>query len=333
MDDARSSSRSTTPALRRAAALRLIPAGSIGSIELLSPQLPMSWEPGAGSVALALLALLAVLAVTNRPRAPRASDRLLVPPARRPGATEAWLHVVSGANRARIAEAVVTVADQMLANGHRVLVMDAGRRLELHGAFDAEARWGVGECLADRMPVLGVVQQTGVRGLYLLAQGAVARTEDWSQLGRVLDEARPHFGRCILAVDRLAPRRAGDALLGRLAEGWWAGDDGLSRPAMALSERLGIAFGALRLPASLEAALEAVNRTADEMPPWLMELAAPPLVGVPEPVAGPVLEARVMDCDLRVRERLRFLMWMRRLEMTSAPARRPFADSAPARSR
>jgi hypothetical protein len=242
--------------------------------------------------------------------------------------TRPWLQIVSGPDGDRVAAGVVAIADEFLLAGERVLVMDAGRRLGLHVVLEADARWGVGECLARRLPLLGVVQRTRVPGLDLLAHGAAARSEDWSQLGRVLDEARPYFGRCILALDPLAPRRAGETIMGRLQEAWWAGPAPLRRPAQALSERLGITLIPLALPESLPDALEALAARGDRT-------AAP----VPKsPSAGPAAPAgrgadprpaAVLDSDLRVRERLRFLLWVRGL---NAPARGPIL-AAPARSR
>src|SRR5262245_48753419 len=100
---------------------------------------------GAGALALSLWhGLLGLIDRGRRRREPR---RLALDDGRRPGATQAWLHVVTGGDRSRVAEVVIAVAGELLEQGGRVVVMDAGRRLDLHEAFHREPRWGVGECL------------------------------------------------------------------------------------------------------------------------------------------------------------------------------------------
>lgn len=276
---------------------------------------------GSGSLALALYHGVLGLITRLRRREPR---RLAHDPARRPGTTEAWLHVVSGPERARIAEAVVAVAAELLAGGGRVVVMDAGRRLRLHEIFGREPRWGVGECLSGSLPLLGLVQDTGCPGLYLLAHGAAAPADDWPELGRVLDEARPHFARCVLALDAAVPREAAEALAGRHLEGWWAGSSGPSRSALAFAERTGIALTGYPLAGGVEAAFERLPMSAaagtdpipariPAAPPRLTVTIPAPRVVAPEAVPVEVAPPSILDCDVRVRERLRFLVWARSL--------------------
>lgn len=301
----------------------MIPAGSLGVAALLAP----GWRPDlplAGALGFGLLAFLGALALVDMSRRSALPPTRRVPERRRrPFAGEAWLHVVSGPTPARVAAAVRATATPLLAAGHRVLVMDAGRGLELHTAYGREARWGVGECLSEGLPVLGVVQRTGVPSLSLLARGALARAEDWPQLGRLLDEARPHFGHCILALDAHAPHEAGDALRDRSLKGWWGDTGALPKAALALSERLGITIVPLGLGYSAEESREAVRVPGESGVGVALAPAPEPIV-----VATPTLSRRavppaVLDCDLRVRERLRFLIWMRSLHTPSVPARRP----------
>jgi hypothetical protein len=175
------------------------------------------------------------------------------------------------------------------------------------------------------MPVLGLIQYAGHPGLYLLAHGNADRAVGWSRLGQKLEEAVPHFGRIVLVLDPQAPAELGDALIGSAMEGWWGQLDGaLARAAEQATARFGIVFHSLdleRMPEpSLEAMAERVAALRPEGPvPEPAPITAPVAVHRPEPVQ-PALEPIVLDCDLQVLERLRFLAWMRRLQ---ADARDP----------
>jgi len=282
---------------------------------------------GAGTLTLALYhGVLGLMAWRRRRREPR---RLAHEPGRRPGSTEAWLHVVTGPDRARIAEVTVAVAAELLEREGRVVVMDAGRRLRLHEVFGREPRWGVGECLSGELPLLGLVQDTGCPGLYLLAHGAAARAEDWPRLGRVLDDAQAHFAHCVLALDAAVPHEAGEALTGRHLEGWWAGSGAPTRNGLAFSERTGITVTSYPLVGGLEAALERLVSAADvpapidaprpvaaAAPPEWSAAQRPAPATIAEPTPSPFAEdlpPSILDDDGRVRERLRFLVWARSL--------------------
>ena len=227
----------------------------------------------------------------------------------------ARLHVLSGADERRVAAGIAELAAVFLARGERVLVMDAGRRLRLHEHLGGDPRWGVSECMAGEMPVLGTVQNLGGTGLYLLARGQAGGAENWSQLGRLMGEARPHFDQIVIALDATAPHAVGEAVRGRLVEGWWAGaTDRLPRVAAALSERLGIVLNGLGLNGSLQAALEALSEfRAVITPPAELPMEAP-REAVPPSTAELPHEPAVLDCDLQVTERLRFLLWMKGIQ-------------------
>jgi hypothetical protein len=248
-----------------------------------------------------------------------------------------WLHVVSGPDPGRIAHAVSILASSFLERDHRVLLMDAGRQLRLHDRYGADTRWGLGECMAGEVPLLGAVQGGGRAGFFLLAHGASARAERWEDLSRLLEEARAHFGRVILALDARAPRAAALPLGGRVLEAWWAepGPD-LPRGAIALSERLGIPFTGLDLNWLMNVTLEAMEppaaettepeAQAGEATAGLDGVNADPGPGAPPEPGGGIMddgtwgaaepvaaEPLVLAGDPAVRERLRFLLWMRRV--------------------
>ncbi len=246
--------------------------------------------------------------------------RLGVAPSRDPGTTGAWLHVVSGATVPSLSRAVFELAARFLAGGHRVLLVDGAPRLRLHDRFDRESRWGVIECLLGEFPALGLVQDSGRLGLYLLAHGTPAGTPagttEWTGLGRLLEAIQPHFGRAILAVDPDAPGAIGEALAGVHLEGWWPQGGSEARRAAGIGGRLGIQFADLDLDSMLLPRLEALDARL-----WTL-LAPPALVEAPDaaPAEAPAGESTqstepvTLDSDARVRERLRFLLWMCRVE-------------------
>src|SRR5262249_1059473 len=132
------------------------------------------------------------------------------------------------------------------------------------------ARWGVLDSLAGPMPVLGLVQDAGRLGLYLLAHGSASEATDWSQLPRVLNDARPHFARAVLALDPDAPPVIGKGLAGIHLEAWWRHGSGEARGSAGIGGRLGIQFSELNLDAMLSPRLESLDARV-----WA--LAAPPI--------------------------------------------------------
>ena len=288
--------------------------------------LPGVWGRWLGAFAAlgALVALFAAsLGLWLRRRV--GGDDLLVVPQRDPSETGAWLHVVAGASPVWTTRAVLELAAHALARGERVLVVDGASKLRLHDRLGREARWGLMECLLADMPVLGLVQYGGRPGFYLLAHGNSTRGEGWARLGQRLDDVRPHFGRIVLALDSHAPRAIGDSLAGRALEGWWADAAGRHPRSVAeLSSRLGIAFSGMDLTVMPEVTLEALSGRVRALSPVAVEGFTPP-EAAPLPVAaaaapavptGPV----VLDCDLQVLQRLRFLAWMRRVQSESRAA-------------
>jgi hypothetical protein len=314
----RDPARPLLPAAVGAAEGAAIAAGTFAACSPMVPaaalESPLTW---AG--ALAGGALVGAFAAHRRAARAASAGALLTPAAPPAARRDAWLQVVSGSARPAVEATLVELLAARLARGERVLVVDAARRLALHEAFGGDPRLGLVECLAGRFPLLGLVQGGGRPGLYLLAHGASAGEARWSQLGRLFEEAWPHFTRLYLVVEPSSPRELGDALRGRLLEGWWAGDArSLSQVALALAERLGISF--LRsdlevlpepLPEALARRVAAIRETLPgplAEPPALERRPAEP------PAAEPVRRREVLDCDLQVQERLRFLIWMRRVQ-------------------
>lgn len=275
---------------------------------LLRERMPV-WAPAAAPIAAAWTRLLAtgaafgafaalcvsafVLAL-GRARRPR---RGMFVPERDPGAAAAWLHLVTGPSATAVARAVAEVAAHGLARGERVLVVDGGARLRLHDRFGRESRWGLMECLASDMPLVGLVQYGGRPGLYMLSHGHSPRSGNWSALGARLDDAHQHFGRVILALDSSAPREIGDVLAGRVMEGWWAeAVRRLPRAAVEFGERVGIALSGMDLSVVPHATLEVIAGRARAIAPFHgadgpeagSELAAasPAVSGVPAAAGG-----------------------------------------------
>lgn len=277
---------------------------------------PLLIGAGAGSLAALLVLLLAATLQPGFPRSRALRDALS---GADPAAIAPPLHVVTGASPVLVARAALELAAQRIAFGDRVLIVDGSPRLRLDERLGRDARWGLLECLAAEMPPLGLVQYGGHPGLYLLPHGNAGRSVGWSLLGRKLDELLPNFSRIILAVDPGAPTALGDALRGRAMEGWWAGTERRhARGAEDAMGRLGIALNPLDLSDMSEATLEAVSmrvlvlRPAGPQPE-LAPITAPVQIVLPVP-PKPVLEPIVLDCDLQVMQRLRFLAWMRRVQ-------------------
>jgi hypothetical protein len=288
-------------------------AGLIGGVVL--GLLGYFWIRFAAWITRNLLARKPAVETRNEAIAPPMSER-----PSSPADSLAWLHVVSGSSGRRVVHATADLGAQWLARGERVLVIDGGPRLRLHASFGARATLGLLDCLADGMPVLGVVQHGGVRGLYLLVHGTTPRGRVWSGLGQLLDDARPHFDRVLLTLDLGAPFAIGQALAGRYYEAWWADPDPERRAgARALSERLGIQFHGMHIqPFSapvlevLAARVEGLRPSGGPQPEPLSEEVS---VAVPQPPKAEPSLPRILDCDLQVRERLRFLIWMRGLRV------------------
>uniref|UniRef100_A0A832MKS6 CpsD/CapB family tyrosine-protein kinase n=1 Tax=Eiseniibacteriota bacterium TaxID=2212470 RepID=A0A832MKS6_UNCEI len=238
-------------------------------------------------------------------------------PAPAPDLGRAWLHLVGG----RLARGTMELAARSAARGGRTLVVDAARGAGLHRAWGVGSRLGFVDCLEERMPVLGLCQHGGLPGVFVLAYGEARRRPQWTQLDRLLEEARPHFDRVILALGPDTPREVGSILSGRVMEGWWAvSRQGLPRAADRLEYRVGIRFGRLDLQSMPKASLEALRERFAELAPHLPAPAPGEPAVAAEAAALPALHApAVLDCDLQVRERLRFLAWMRRVRAESRP--------------
>ncbi len=315
-------------------ALRLEPgtpdAGSaIAQASAASLPEPRPWWPA--WLAAALCGALLVSTGTFALARSRPMRRFSEDPVRRasPQTSEAWLHIVSGRDPAHIARAMLDLAAQLTRPGQRTLLIDGARRLLLHEQLGADSRFGLADCLAGEMPLLAATQQVGDEGLFVLAHGEAARGERWSALGRLLEEARPQFGRVLLAIDAAAPQAAGDALMGRVLEGWWAGfGPGLPKLALALSERTGISFTSLTLSELPEALPEVRSKRLQVLRPADVTPQTLPAITPATATAATRPEEVVLDCDLHVRQRLRFLFWMRRIQAESqreavTPASRP----------
>jgi len=325
--------------------IALFTAGALAGAALaLVPWVPWLWRrsrPRAVHVVRGVPAALSPHACGERfPQLPR-------DPRRAWDAELGWLHLVSGPDPARIAHAAATLAGGFVGRGERVLLVDAGRRLRLHERFGGDTRWGLGECLAGEVPLLGVVQGAGRAGFFFLAHGAPGHAGRWDGLSGLLEDAREHFDRVLLALDPKVPRAAALPLGGRVLEAWWAEPGpGLPRSAVALSERLGIPFSCFDLNWLTEAMPEAESAAPVQAPgpppsgdeigaaqtaclagaealapadPGPGEEAFEPMelgsgsAGAIEAVARSGGEAVVLGCDLEVRERLRFMVWMRRV--------------------
>lgn len=293
----------------------------------------------AGGVLLGLTAVGIVAAIPRRAarrrrwiEVPDGPDPLPLDAPPHPAESLAWLHVTSGPSARRIAHASAELAAGWIARGERVLLIDGGPRLRLHVPLVAEPALGLAECLAGDMPVLGVVQCVGVPGLYVLSHGAAVPPRGWAGLGRLLDEARPHFDRVLLALDLGAPPDVGRALAGRYIEAWWSDARPEQRAgAISLSERIGIRMRGMGLALESQAMLEHLRQRILDLRPAGQPAPEPVPVGGLRPPAAAAPEVRaepvVLDPDLQVRERLRFLIWMRRLQQEDragtafAPAR------------
>jgi hypothetical protein len=258
---------------------------------------------------------LGALAATRRREVPDAGTLMAHDPL-----GGAWLQVVAGGSRIAVARAAFELAARSLARRERVVIVDAAPRLRLHRPLRLSPRLGWSECARQGLPALGVVQNGGFTGLFVLAHGRAARVVDWLPLDRVLEELRPHFGRVILAFDDSAPVVVGGVLAGRIMDGWWAGPGrSRDRNARRLSDHLAIALHDMSLPDSSEATLEGMARRLAELgaegPPEAEPESGPSEPALDDLPPGSISEPAVLDCDLQIRQRLRFMAWMRRVQV------------------
>ena len=299
-------------------------AAALFAVWSLAPQALEGLAPRTGDLAragigaaggLIGLAIGAVLRSLARRRPTRALNVTpLDPAAPADPARGAWLQVVAAGRADLAARAAFEVAAHALAARRRVVLIDGSRDFRLHERLGLSGRLGFRECMAGGLPALGLLQNGGFTGLFLLARGRQGNLGDWLPLDRVLEELRPHFEQVVLVFEGRVPPIVGSVLAGRLASGWWAG------PGKAVSRAAGSASGALAIPlfdidlaAMPQPSLEALEARLAGV------LAAPGEIGAIEPFAaappGPIRVSppAVLDCDLQVRQRLRFLAWMRRM--------------------
>ena len=112
----------------------------------------------------------------------------------------------------------------------------------------------------------------------------------------------------------------GEALGGWRLEGWWAGEANGARRRDRLVGRLGIPLHGLDADLLPRATVESMDARL-----WSLAAGArssePPADPAPAPCPAGAAEPVTVACDPAVRERLRFLLWMRRLQTAPAPAR------------
>lgn len=254
-------------------------------------------------------------AVARRGRDVRRPDVApLDPAAPADPARGAWLQVVAAARADLAARAAFEVAAHALATRRRVVLIDGSRDFRLHECLGLSGRLGFRECMGAGLPALGLLQNGGFTGLFLLGRGRQGNLGDWLPLDRVLEELRPHFEQVILVFERRVPAVVGGVLAGRLASGWWAGPGkAASRAARNTSAALAIPLFDIDLAAMPQPSLESLEaRLADVLAiPAGAEGHEPFAAAPPGPIR--VSPPAVLDCDLQVRQRLRFLAWMRRM--------------------
>jgi len=307
-----------------ARSVRLVLAAVLGAALALiaawffTPRFLENFEAEVGEIAWAALGLagaaigLALAAASGRPR--RRDLPALEFGSRPDPAHGSWLHVVTGADRARIGRATFEVVAHAIARRRRIVVVDASRGLRLHARLGLSARLGLVECMAHGAPALGLLQSSGFTGLFLLARGRAGRLIDWLPLDRVLEELRPHFDQVLLVFERDIPPVIGGVLAGRLVSGWWAGPGAAGgRLASRASASLAIPLFDIDLAGISDASLEALEARLGALLP------GPPAGSFEAPFVSPepppirVSPPAILDCDLQIRQKLRFLAWMRRM--------------------
>lgn len=265
-----------------------------------------------GLLGFAIAALVRTLVRGGAPR--RADVSPLDPLAPADPARGAWLQVVAAERADLAARAAFELSAHALAARRRVVLIDGSRDFRLHERLGLSGRLGFRECMSAGLPALGLLQNGGFTGLFLLARGRQGNLGDWLPLDRVLEELRPHFEQVVLVFERRVPTVVGGVLAGRLASGWWAGPGkAAGRAARGASAALAIPLFDIDLGPLPQPTLEALEARLAGV------LAAPAALGEFEPFAaappGPIRVSppAVLDCDLQVRQRLRFLAWMRRM--------------------
>jgi hypothetical protein len=303
------------------------------------------------ALAACVLAALALNALRSRFAARPAvvRRRTASPEAPASDPARAVLHVVVGPSGRLVAHAAAEICAPWLARRERVLLVDGGPRLRLHTFFGASVRRGLGEYLAGRAPLLALIQNAGASGFWLLVHGPSPRGRDWDGLERLLRSARVHFDRVVLAVDLGAHRSLGSALARLEHAAWWAGTGPEGRSAARdFVESIGVPLAGVRLTGTPRAMREFVRARVEALrvadltaatlgaTPASATAAATPRRVVPAAAAvlsalGPVVASRprraplAVEDDARVRERLRFLLWMRRVRSSQPAARDPVA--------
>jgi len=229
-------------------------------------------------------------------------------------ASPAWLQIVSAPDAGRLTRGVLEIAFTLIEHGERVLVVDGARRLRVHERLGGDGAPGLLECLAGELPVCEAIQGSVEERLCLLPRGNPMRSEAWPQLGRLLLEARTRFDRVVLALDFAVPAEAGPAFAGLSPAAWWCPDGAASILSSALAERIGIPLRNIELSMPLEALRASLGQATGPDPgpvvlKSVVDVDSGATPGAPEATAE--APPQIVDCDLQVRERLRFLVWMR----------------------
>lgn len=229
----------------------------------------------------------------------------------------AWLHVVSGPDPEHLTRGLLEAAAALIGHDERLIVVDGARRLRFHDAIRREGAPGLLECLAGELPVFEAIQGGAGEGQCFLPRGNPMRSEAWPQLGRLLLELRTRFDRVLLALDFAVPHEVGPALEGLGAAGWWCPDRSASILSSALAERIGIPLQNIRLSMSEEVMRDIGRMLAGALRSSPAPPAMPDLLlgrGSRRLPAKPPTEPPIVDCDLQVMGRLRFLLWMRGIQ-------------------
>jgi hypothetical protein len=226
--------------------------------------------------------------------------------------TAAPFHVVGGTGGERIAASLVALAERSLGRCERVLLVDGGERCALDRHLARARRWGLRECVGQRLPLLGLVQETGVEGLFLLARGEGARSPRWEEVVQLLRTARPHFDRVLVAVEPGAGVEPFRGLASLTSQRWWAlpahGSGRVPRRLRSLGANPMIL---MRMEAPVKELLESAARTSERAREERRRMAMLAARARVVPVES------VLDCDLQVKERLRFLAWVRQVATES----------------
>ncbi len=319
MDDSRPLSRSAFAARSASLVLAAVTGALLALVAawFFTPRFLEGFEAEVGEVAWAAIGLaggavgLAIAAAFGAAPRPLPAIEL---GGRPDPAHGSWLHVVSGGDHPRIARATFEVVAHAIARRRRIVLVDASRGLRLHARLGLSARLGLVECMSQGAPALGLLQSSGFTGLFLLARGRTGRLTDWLPLDRVLEELRPHFEQVVLVFERDIPPVVGGVLAGRVVSGWWAGPGSAKgRHASRASASLAIPLFDIDLAGIPEATLEALEARLGALLPGPAPGSTETPFLSPEPPPIRVSPPAVLDCDLQIRQKLRFLAWMRRM--------------------